>query len=144
MRLACQTAFLVSLVAALACHDSPTDPPLVAHFTLVNINGRSLPTFVSPIPEAPSITSGSLDLYEAGRAVMMELKRDPIQGDFNVTTTLGYQIVGDKIELFCLPSHAEQVACVAHFAGTISGLDLSLTIDPGQPLVYHYFSYRPD
>ena len=144
MRLACQKAFLLALVVTLACHDGPTSPPVFAAFTLVNINGRSLPTFVSPIPEAPSITSGSLVLDESGRAVMTEHKRDPVNGDFVVTTTLGYRITGDKLEIFCLPSTRGQVACLASFTGTMSGLDLSLTIDPNQPLVYNYISYRPD
>jgi hypothetical protein len=144
MQLACQKAFLLALVVTLGCHEASTAPPVFASFTLVNINGRPLATFVSPIPEAPSITSGSLVLYESGRAVMTEHKHDQVKGDFTVTTTLGYQITGDKIETFCLAPSPGAAACIAGFAGTISGLHLSLTIDPSQPLVYNYFSYRPD
>ena len=144
MRLACQKAFLLAAVVTLACHDSSTAPPVVTAFTLVNINGRTLPTFVSPIPEEPSITSGSLVLYESGKAIMTEQKRDLVNGDFTVTTTLGYKIIGDKFETFCLPSSFGTVACIANFTGTISGLSLSLTIDPGQPLVYNYFAYGAD
>jgi len=144
MRLACQKVFLLALVVTLACHDGSTAPPVFASFTLVNINGRPLPTFVSPIPEEPSITSGSLVLDVSGRAIMTEHKRDIVKGDFTVTSNLGYRITGDKIEISCLPSSLGEVACLANFTGTISGLDLSLTIDPSQPLVYNYFSYRPD
>lgn len=138
MRMVCQKAFLLALVVTLACHDDATAPRVFTAFTLVNINGRTLPTFVSPIPEAPSVTSGSLVLYESGRAVMTEQKRDLVNGDFTVTTTLGYRITGDKFETFCLPSSLGAVACIANFTGTISGVSLSLTIDPSQPLVYNY------
>jgi hypothetical protein len=144
MRLVCQKVFLLTLVVTLACHDGSTTPRVFAGFTLVNINGRTLPTFVSPIPEAPSVTSGSLVLYESGRAVMTEHKRDQVKGDLTVTMTLGYTITGDKIETFCLAPSPGAAACMAGYAGTISGLNLSLTIDPSQPLVYNYFSYRPD
>jgi len=142
MRLVCQKAFLLALVVTLACHDGSTAPPVVVvGFALVNINGRPLPTFVSPIPEAPSITSGSLVLYASGRAVMTEQKRDLVNGDFTVTTTLGYTIIGDKIAIFCLAPPPGAATCIAGYAGTISGLNLSLTIDPRQPLVYNYSSY---
>ena len=83
-------------------------------------------------------------LYETGTVVMTEHKRDLVKGDFTVTNTLGYRITGDKIEISCLPSSFGEVACLANFTGTISGLNLSLTVDPSQPIVYHYFSYRPD
>jgi hypothetical protein len=53
MRLVCQKVFLFALVVTLACHDNPTVPALPVVFTLIDINGRPLPTFVSPIPEAP-------------------------------------------------------------------------------------------
>jgi hypothetical protein len=142
--MACQKVFLLALVVTLACHDGSTAPPVFASFTLVNINGRPLPTFVSPIPEEPSITSGSLVLYGTGTAVMTEHKRDLVKGDFIVTTTLGYRITGDEIDTFCLAPSPGAATCIAGFKGTISGLNLSLTIDPNQPLVYNYFSYRPD
>lgn len=145
MRLACQNAFLLAVVVALACHEPSTaPPPPFSGFTLDNINGRPLPTFVSPIPEAPTILSGTLFLDGAGKVVMTELRHDISQGDFTTTNTLDYRITGDKIEIGCFHPYPAVRVCTASF-GTISGTTLSLTVDPSQPLVYTYkLSARPD
>ena len=145
MRLVCQKAFLLAVVVALACHDqSAAPPPAFSGFTLDNINGRPLPTFVSPIPEGPTILSGSLFLDGSGKVVMTERQRDITHGDFTTTNTLDYKITGDKIEIGCFHPYPATKVCTASF-GTISGRTLSLTIDPTQPLVYNYkLSARPD
>jgi len=144
MRLACQKALLLAVVVTLACHDASTAPPPFSGFTLENINGRTLPTFVSPIPEGPTILSGTLFLDGSGKAVMTEQQRDINQGDFTTTNTLDYRIIGDKIEIGCFRPYPAVVVCAASF-GTISGTTLSLTMDPRQPLVYTYkLSSRPD
>jgi hypothetical protein len=147
MRLVCQKAFLLAVVVAFACHDpstASTAPPPFSGFTLDNINGRPLPTFVSPIPEGPTILSGTLFLDGSGKVVMTERQRDINQGDFTTTNTLDYRIIGDKIEIGCFRPYPATKVCTASF-GTISGTTLSLTIDPTQPLVYTYkLSARPD
>jgi hypothetical protein len=146
MRLVCQKAFLLAVVVALACHDPATapPPPPFSGFTLDNINGRPLPTFVSPIPEGPTILSGTLFLDGSGKVVMTEQQRDINQGDFTTTNTLDYKITGDKIEIGCFRPYPATKVCTAS-VGTISGRTLSLTIDPTQPLVYTYkLTARPD
>ena len=145
MRLVCQKAFLLAVVVTLACHDpSTTPPPPFSGFTLDNINGRPLPTFVSPIPEGPTILSGTLFLDGSGKVVMTERQRDINQGDFTTTNTLDYRITGDRIDIGCFRPYPATKVCTASF-GTISGRTLSLTIDPKQPLVYTYrLSARPD
>jgi len=146
MRLVCQKAFLLAVVVALACHDPSTapPPPPFSGFTLDNINGRPLPTFVSPIPEGPTILSGTLFLDGSGKVVMTERQRDINQGDFTTTNTLDYRITGDRIDIGCFRPYPATKVCTASF-GTISGRTLSLTIDPKQPLVYTYrLSARPD
>jgi hypothetical protein len=137
MRLVCQKAFLLAVVT-LACHDPSTaPPPPFSGFTLDNINGRTLPTFVSPIPEGPTILSGTLFLDGSGKVVVTERGRDINQGDFFTTDTLDYRITGDKIEIGCFRPYPAIKVCAASF-GTISGTTLSLTVDPRQPLVYTY------
>jgi hypothetical protein len=145
MRLVCQKASLLAVVVALACHDASTaPPPPFSGFTLDNINGRPLPTFVSPIPEGPTILSGTLFLDGSGKVVMTEQQRDINQGNFTTTNTLDYRITGDRIDIGCFHPYPAIVVCTASF-GTISGTTLRLTIDPRQPLVYTYkLSSRPD
>ena len=148
MRLVCQKAFLLAVVVALACHDpstaSSTEPPPFSGFTLDNINGRPLPTFVSPIPEGPTILSGWLFLDGSGKVVMSEQRRDINQGDFTTTNTLDYRITGDRIDIGCFRPYPATKVCTASF-GTISGTTLRLTVEPKQPLVYTYkLTARPD
>ena len=146
MRLSCQKAFLLAVVVTLACHDPSTapPPPPFSSFTLDNINGRPLPTFVSPIPEGPTILSGTLFLDGSGKVVMTERRRDINQGDFTTTNTLDYRITSDRIDIGCFRAYPAIVVCSASF-GTISGTTLRLTVDPKQPLVYTYkLTARPD
>jgi hypothetical protein len=145
MRLVCQKAFLLAVVVVLACHDPSTAPPLpFSGFTLDNINGRPLPTFVLPIPEGPTILSGTLFLDGSGKVVMTEQQRDINRGDFTNTITLDYRITGDKIEIGCFRPYPATKVCTASF-GTISGTTFFFTIEPRKPQVYTYkLSVRTD
>ena len=81
MPLSCKGVFLVLLVSTMACRGLSEPATIAADFVLDNINGRPLPTFVSPIPETPSIISATLHFDVSGRVVMTELQRDIIQGE---------------------------------------------------------------
>jgi hypothetical protein len=138
LRLICQKAFLLALVVTLACHDTSGPPPFPADFELDNINGRALPTFVSAIPEAPTITFASLRLDAAGRAVMTEHQRDINQGDLIVVHSLDYRVIGNSIEIGCLRAHPATMLCDTSYAGTISESAVSLTMVQNRAVVYNY------
>jgi hypothetical protein len=137
MRLVCQKAFFLALVVTLACHEVSGPPPFPADYVLDNINGRALPTFVSPIPEGPTIVSAELHLDGAGRAEMTEHRHDINQGDLIVFQDLDYRITGTGIEIGCLRVHSATAQC-PDYVGTISESTLSLSIIPNQPVVYNY------
>jgi hypothetical protein len=137
MRLVCQKAFLLALVVTLACNSVSGPPAFPADFVLDNINGRALPTFVSPIPEGPTIISAELHLDGAGNAVMAQHQRDINQGDAIVAQNLDYRITGTRIEIGCLRVHPANESCV-NYVGTIAENSLSLTVVPNQSLVYNY------
>src|SRR3954468_14339948 len=136
MRLFCQKAFLLAVVGSLACKDVSSPPGFPADYILDNINGRALPTFVSPIPEVATIVSAELHLDGAGSVLMIEHERDLTRGDVTVVNTLDYRIVGTSIEIGCL--RHEPVLCIAHYTGVIGENGLSLTIVPNEPVVYNY------
>jgi hypothetical protein len=138
MPLSCKGVFLVLLVSTLGCKGVSEPATIAADFALDNINGRPLPTFVSPIPETPSIISATLHFDVSGRVVMTELQQDMIQGEVTVTNTLDYIISGNRVEIGCFRPIPANMLCAANFSGTISGDVLSLTIDPNQPVIYNY------
>jgi len=136
MRLICKTAFFVAVVSTLACHDLGP-PPLPADFVLDNINGRALPTFLSPIPESPTIISSTLHLDGAGQATMTEHRVQMAGGDLTFTSNYHYVIIGNKIQFsFFCPSNAD---CITPPTGTISGSQLSLDMSGGtKQLIYNF------
>jgi hypothetical protein len=134
MRLVCQKAFLLALVVTLACHDASGPLPIPPDFVLANINGRALPTFVSPIPEGPTILAGYVHFDASGRATLTEHQRDIANVETIVTNTLDYRVNGDKIELGCFHPYPANIMC-AGYAGTFSQNVLSLTVGA---TVYNY------
>jgi hypothetical protein len=138
MRLDCKGVFLTVLVSTLACRSVSEPARIAADFVLDNINGRPLPTFVSPIPEAPSIVSATLHFDRSGKVVTTELQRDMSQSEVSVTYTLDYRISGNRVEIGCFGPDSASALCVAGFSGTISGDGLSLTIGADQSVIYNY------
>lgn len=137
MRFNRQKSFVLGLVITLACRNASGPPSVMADFVLDNINGRPLPTFVSPIPEGPTIISASLHLDISGKALMTEHRRDVNNGDLTVTNTSDYRITGSEIQIGCFSRTLANLQC-ASYRGIITGNTLSLTIAPNEPLIYNY------
>ena len=138
MRLSCKRVSIVLLVSTLACRSVSEPARIAADFVLDNINGRPLPTFVSPIPETPSIVSATLHFDRSGKVVSSELQRDMSQSEVRVTYTLDYRISGNRVDIGCFGPNSTSALCVAGFSGTISGDGLTLSISPGQSVIYNY------
>jgi hypothetical protein len=138
MSLPRQIALVLLTVFSVACGDSSGPPSVPPDFVLDNINGRALPTFVSPIPEGPTIVSASLHFDGAGKVLMTEHRRDINRGDYTVTNILDYRITGSEIEIGCFRPYPANLLCVADYTGSITGATLSLTIVPSEPLIYNY------
>jgi hypothetical protein len=104
---------------------------------LDNINGRALPTFLSPIPESPTIISSTLHLDGAGQTTMTEHRVQMAGGDLTFTSNYHYVITGNKIQFsFFCPSNAD---CIMPPTGTISGSQLSLDMSGGtKQLIYNF------
>jgi hypothetical protein len=138
MRLSCKKLSIVLVFSTLACRSVSEPARIAADFVLDNINGRPLPTFVSPIPEVPSIVSATLHFDRSGKVVMTELQRDMSQSEVRVTYTLDYRISGNRVDIGCFGPAAASALCVVGFSGTISDYGLSLMTSPGQSVIYNY------
>ena len=138
MRLSCQKALFVVFVATIACNDS-TGPTLPVTFELVNINGRGLPTYLSPTPGLSStVLSAYLHLDNAGKASWFERRREFGGAETTIASTLDYRIRGTRIDIGspCPPN----ANCVS-FSGSISKDALSLVVgrmDSEGSIVYNY------
>ena len=139
MRLSCQKFIFAVLVATLACSDNSGPPSITAGFSLDNVDGRPLPTFDSPIPEAPTILSVTLQFEASGFVVMTERRQDITRGEFTTTSTLDYKMTGPFIEIGCFRG-LPIVAC-PHYAAILSGDGLSLTDLPSQSVIYNYTQF---
>jgi hypothetical protein len=147
MRLSRQKAFLLLLAATIGCRDTTAPLRIPAQFYLVNINGRPLPTYLSPTPgNPPTILSASLTFYQAGQAVMTEHRED-VNGTATTTTAnLVYRITGNQLVLSCFQPPVIDapidLLCVS-YTGTISGDNLSVIIVPGPGAVIYNFRPTP-
>ncbi len=110
-------------------------PPLPAEFVLDNIDGRPVPTYLTPISESPTIISSTLRLDGVGNAVMTERRRQ-MGSEVTYTRTYTYKISGNQI-VFDLSCPIDAI-CVAPPKGTISGSRLSLQYGGSQATVYNY------
>lgn len=108
---------VLTLGAALGCHD--TVAPIPSTYALVTIGGRELPTFYSPIPEAPTIISGSLLFNGKGVATLRQQQRD-INGNQTSSFTLyRYAIKNGVIEFDYYPSCPPFALCIRLPKGTL-------------------------
>ena len=140
MRLSRRKAFLLLLVSSIACSDSTGPQTVSAVFRLQTIDGRALPTYIAATP-GPSVTviSSSLILDKAGSAVVIEHRNEMLRGDVTDTTTYGYTIHGNRIEMgmVCLA-----ITTCPLRTGTISLFGLSLVINPTSPDSHIVYNYR--
>jgi hypothetical protein len=140
MRLPRQQAFALLLVAAIGCNDS-IGPKLPATFDLVNINGRGLPTFLSPTPGlTPTILFASLTLDNNGKAFWLEARREFDGTQTTINYTFDYRITFNQIEIGSFSPCPDNANCVGTYKGTISNEALSLNVqatDAGA-IIYNY------
>jgi hypothetical protein len=140
MRLSRQKVSLLLLVSGIACSDSTSPNTVSAFFRLQTIDGRALPTYVAATPGPTStIISSSLTLDETGTAVVIEHRNEMLRGDVTDTTTYGYTIHGNQIEMgmVCLA-----ITTCPFRTGTISPFGLSLVINSTSADSHIVYKYR--
>jgi hypothetical protein len=136
MHLSCKKALPLLFFSAIACHDSTGPVTITAEFELANINGRPVPTYLSPTPGlTPTILSASLTFDKSRKVVMTEHRREWDGTETTTTTTFDYRINDNKIEIGCLEPApvisgvgVGTVVCIGNYTGTISGKALSLVV----------------
>ena len=128
MHLSCKSVFVAAMLATFGCNDVAAPPNLPAGFTLEDISGRPLPTFISPIPEGPTIVYAHLQLTADGKATLAEARHEMTGGDVVFTTTYTYQINGNQIQFDYDPPCPPNALCAAPPRGTISGSRLTLAM----------------
>src|SRR2546423_1787498 len=127
MHLFRKTFFIVgAIVSTLACHDFAAPPAPPTTYALDNINGRPLPTYFSPVPEAPTIISAILELDATGGAKLTEHRNQMAGGDVTNTSSYVYTISGNAIQFEYRHPCPINANCVAPPKGTISGSRLLL------------------
>ena len=136
MHLSCKKASPLLFFSAIACHDSTGPVTITAEFELANINGRPVPTYLSPTPGlTPTILSASLTFDKSRKVVMTEHRREWDGTETTTATTFDYRINDNKIEIGCLEPApvisgvgAGTFVCIGNYTGTISGNALSLVV----------------
>jgi hypothetical protein len=102
----------------------------VANFLLDNVDGRSVPTYVTPIPESPTIISSTLHFDFDGRATLTE-HLVQMGSDITQTRTYTYTIKGGQIDFALSPPCPIDADCVGAPKGIMVGshllLDMSAT-----------------
>ena len=159
MKLGCQKLFLLAAVLSVACHDAagPRITPAgcgdiaavavtpIGCFTLTSINGRALPTFFSPAPDAPTVLNGSLYLDGAGHATIREWRRDLTGNVVEYTTPYTYVITGNTVHFDYEHPCPPDAICAGPPTGVITGIHLILDFSGGTgDLIYDYAQYMLD
>lgn len=141
MRLSCKTVLVGAIASIVACNDIAAPPTPPADYVLDTINGRALPTFVSAIPEGPTILAATLQLSASGTASLTELRREMDGTRLNVTSHYTYLIAGDQIQFDYDPPCPPNALCAAPPRGTISGSHLTLAMYGANSGIVYEFSY---
>lgn len=140
MHLSCRF-FVIAAIASTACRDvsAPLHP---VDYVLTAIDGRSLPTFISPVPEGPTVLSGTFLLDGASHATANEVRRDMSGNQYTFDATYRYTISGNVIQ-FDFDPHCggPAIDCASPPKGLISGNHLLIDYSGGnsQP-IYDYRS----
>ena len=140
MHLLSKTALTAIIVAGIGCHDVSGPPTMPAHYLLRAINGRPVPTFLSPIPESPTVMYSTLFLDGAGNAIVIENRRVMISpGEVTYTTNYSYTIRGETIEFHIQCPPDALMICAGPPIGTFVNSHLLVDFSGGQnSLVYDY------
>ena len=144
MRLISQKAVLLALLF-VACRSTTEPERLMGLFTLENINGRALPTYLSPTPGlTPTIVSATLNFQPDGTVFVTELRRNPDGSQAAVTTTVNYTKHGNEIEMGNFWICALSTGCDP-LHGTIIGQTLSLVVivNPDDSAVVYNYRMTP-
>jgi hypothetical protein len=141
MRLSSQTMLVGAIVSIVACNDIAAPPTPPAGYVLDNVNGRALPTFVSPIPEGPTILSATMELGASGKASLTEFRREMDGTELFFTTTYTYVIAGNHIQFDYDPPCPPNALCAAPPKGTISGSRLTLEMYGSNSGIVFEFRY---
>ena len=144
MRLSCKTVLVGAIASIVACNDIAAPPTPPAGYVLDNVNGRALPTFVSPIPEGPTILSATLQLNASGAASLTEFRREMDGTLLDATTNYTYLIAGNQIQFDYEPPCPPNALCAAPPQGTISGARMTLAMyGSNSGVVYEFRSLVP-
>ena len=145
MSLSGKTLFAAAVFSTLACHELAGPPTPPVGYALENISGRALPTFVSPIPEGPTVISASLQLDASGGAMLTERRREMDGSDVTYTSNYTYEITGNQIQFDYSPPCPPNALCAEPPKGTISGMHLSLAMyGSSSGVVYNFRLLAPD
>jgi hypothetical protein len=143
MRVRSQKVALLVIVSCIACHDATGPVTVSAEYTLANIDGRPVPTYLAATPgPTATIISSTLTLNSTGKAVMTEHRSDVFEGERTYTNTYDYRIDGDHIEIGSFKLCAPNAICVPNKIGTISSDGLTLVINPASELQIITYNYR--
>ena len=141
MRLSCKTVLVGAIASLVACNDIAAPPTPPAGYVLDNVNGRALPTFVSPIPEGPTILSATLQLNASGTASLTEFRREMDGSQQLFTTNYTYVTTGNQIQFDYDPPCPPNALCAAPPKGTIGGSRLTLTMYGENSGIVYDFRY---
>ena len=141
MRLSCKTVLVGVIASIVACNDIASPPTPPAGYVLDNVNGRALPTFVSPIPEGPTILSATLQLNASGTASLTEFRREMDGTHLNSTTNYTYLIAGNQIQFDYDPPCPPNALCAAPPKGAIGGARLTLEMYGANSGIVYDFRY---
>jgi hypothetical protein len=144
MRLSGKTVFVAAILVTLGCNDLAAPPSLPAGFALEDISGRPLPTFVSPIPEAPTIVYAHFQLAADGKATLTEYLHEVSGADAQIRSNYTYQISGNQIQFDYDPPCAANALCAAPPRGSISGTRLRLAMGGANSGVVYNFRLVTD
>ena len=142
MQLFRKTAVAIAAVAAIGCRD--TSAPLQPmQYGLIAVDGRPLPTFISPIPEGPTVLSGTFVLDGGSHASANELRRDMSGNEYTFEARYRYTVSGNVIQFDFDPPCEAPLLCKSRPTGTISGDDLLIDYSGGNNTpIYDYRHFR--
>ena len=134
----------VAVLVIAACHDTSAPLPR-ADYVLTAIDGRSLPTFISPVPEGPTVLSGTFLLDGGSHATANEQRRDFSGNEYTFTASYRYTISGNVIQ-FDFDPHCggPAIDCIRPPTGTISGNHLLIDYSGGYNSPIYDYQFSPE
>lgn len=143
MRFFRTTVLIAAIASTSACHDSSA-PLQPVSYVLTRIDGRSIPTFISPVPESPTVLSGNFYLDDASHATASEWRRDMSGSERTFIVRYRYMISGNAIQFdYDPPCGGPAIDCANPPNGTISGNHLLIDYGGGNNTpIYDYAFIR--